>query len=290
MREQGLERAIAAAGGISALARIIGVSQPAVSGWTRVPPDRVLAVEAATGIPRTDLRPDLYPSPPSATLDEIDAARADLYALLASLLWRAPDAAFLRRLAAPVRAEGELGTARTALAEAAASTDPRALEREHFNLFIGVAGGELFPYASYYLTGFLFERPLADVRTDLQRLGLTRAEEISEPEDHIAFLCEVMALLIRGETAPGLDDAVFFRRHLEPWARGFFADLGGRETARFYRAVGWLGRLVMEIEAAAFALSGEPAGGMTTAPERRAAPERDDWRQNRRKSESRDQT
>jgi TorA maturation chaperone TorD len=271
MREQGLERAISAAGGISALARRIGVSQPAVSGWTRVPPDRVLAVEAVTGISRSDLRPDLYPALPSAALDDIDAARADIYALLASVLWRAPDVNLLRRLAAPVRAEGELGVARVALAEAAAAADPRALEREHFNLFIGVAGGELFPYASYYLTGFLFERPLADVRTDLQLLGLTRAVEISEPEDHIAFLCEVMAGLIRGDTVPGFDDAVFFRRHLEPWARGFFADLERNETARFYRAVGRLGRLVMEIESAAFALSDESAGGMTTVSERRAA-------------------
>jgi TorA maturation chaperone TorD len=169
-------------------------------------------------------------------------------------MWRPPDSNFMRSLAAPVSGEGPLGAARAALAEAATYADPYAVEREHFTLFTGVAGGELFPYASYYLTGFLFERPLAEVRTDLRRLELKSSNELTEPEDHIAFLCEVMAKLIRREARPEIDDARFFRRHLEPWAARFFADLERNETARFYRPVGRLGRLVMEIEAAAFDL------------------------------------
>ena len=188
-------------------------------------------------------------------LDEVSAARADLYALLAAVLWQSPDAAILQALATPGSGGGDLGTARLALAQAAGRADPIAVEREHFDLLTGVAGGELFPYASYYLTGFLHERPLAEVRADLLRLGLERDTEMAEPEDHIAFLCEVMAGLIRGAGGgTGSDDITFFRRHLGPWACRFFADLERHESARFYRAVGTLGRIAMEIEAAALEL------------------------------------
>jgi TorA maturation chaperone TorD len=258
MRENGLERAIAAAGGVSALSRSLGVSQPAVSGWKRIPPDRVLAVEAATGIARTTLRPDLYAEaelPVPDTLDEISAARADTYALLAHLLWRAPDAALLRRLAVATPGDGLLAQARRDIGDAAATCDATAVEREHFNLFTGLGGGELMPYASYYLTGFVHERPLAEVRADLHRLGLVRTEGLSEPEDHIAFLCEVMAGLIRRNCGtPDLTDEVFFARHILPWAGRCFADIEVAEAAGFYRPVGRLGRLLIDIETQAFAL------------------------------------
>lgn len=257
MREDGLERAIAAAGGVSALSRTLGVSQPAISGWKRIPPDRVLAIEAATGIPRTALRPDLYAEQelvaPEA-LDEVDAARADTYALLAHLLWHAPDAAMLRRLATPTAGMGPLAEARRDIG-VVAKVDAVSVEREHFNLFTGLGGGELMPYASYYLTGFIHERPLAEVRGDLQRLGLVRTEGLSEPEDHIAFLCEVMAGLIRGNCGTDdIDDAAFFTRHIQPWAGRCFADIATAEAADFYKPVGRLGRLLIDIETQAFAL------------------------------------
>ena len=258
MREQGLERALAVAGGVSSLARSLGVSQPAISGWKRVPPDRVLAVEALTGIPRTELRPDLYAeaelTAPDA-LDEVDAARADTYALLAHLIWHAPDAVMLRRLAAAVPGSGPLADARRAIAEAAGATHAAEVEREHFNLFTGVGGGELLPYASYYLTGFTHERPLAEVRADLHSLGLVRTEGLAEPEDHIAFLFEVMAALIRGAASTDdIDDAVFFRHHIQGWAERLFADIERAETTKFYRPVARLGRLLIDIETQAAAL------------------------------------
>jgi TorA maturation chaperone TorD len=205
-----------------------------------------------------DKGPDEAISPVSGVSapDEVAAARADTYALLAALLWRAPDQPLLDRLAATGSGHGELEAARASLAEAVAAADPRALEREHFSLFVGVGGSLLLPYASYYQTGFLHERPLAEVRADLYRLGLVRADGLAEPEDHFAFLCEVMAALIRracGNAA--IDDAAFFARHLQPWGRRFCRDLERCEDATpFYRSVGTLGRVVMEIEAAAFAL------------------------------------
>ena len=253
MRDRGLELALGVAGGVTALARGLGVSQPAVSGWKRVPPERVLTVESITGIPRTTLRPDLYAEadlPVPDGLDEIDAARADLYALLAHLLWQAPDAAMLRRLAIPVEGEGPLADARRALAQAAAQTDAMRLEREHFNLLIGVTGGEILPYASYYLTGFVHERPLADVRADLAKLGFVRTEGLSEPEDHIAFLFEIMAALIRD----GGDDAAFFERHIAGWSQRLFADLARAESAQFYRSVAGLTAALIDLETQALAL------------------------------------
>ncbi len=226
-----------------------------------MPPDRVLAVEAATGIPRTELRPDIYAEAELTapdTLDEVSAARADTYALLASLLWHAPDAALLRRLVAPVPGEGKLVDLRRALSEAASSITAVDVEREHFALFTGLGGGELLPYASYYLTGFVHERPLADVRRDLQALGFVRTEGLSEPEDHIAFLFEVMAALIRDPgdiETHGIDDAAFFKTHIQGWSSRLFHDLARAEGAKFYRSVAALAAQLIVIETQAAGLA-----------------------------------
>jgi TorA maturation chaperone TorD len=184
--------------------------------------------------------------------DPVDTERARLFALLGRLMGAAPDASLLARLKLLDGTDGELGEAYGALAAAAASALVDAVEREYFTLFIGVGRGELLPYASYYLTGFLHERPLADLRGDLGSLGIERAEGVAEPEDHIAFLCETYAGLIAGAfAAPPEEAAPFFARHIRPWAARMFADLEKAEAASFYRAVGRLGRVTVEIEAAA---------------------------------------
>ncbi|WP_135465987.1 TorD/DmsD family molecular chaperone [Crenalkalicoccus roseus] len=194
-----------------------------------------------------------------AAEESLDLERARLFALLARLLAEAPDVALLGRLRRLAGEEGTpLGRALAALADAAARAEPGALEREYFDLFIGLGRGELLPYASYYLTGFLHERPLAELRGDLARLGVARAAGVAEPEDHIAFLCETLAGLLEGRLGPGAEAAgPFFARHLRPWAGRFFADLEAAEAARFYRAVGTLGRVTIEIEQAAAELPEE---------------------------------
>jgi TorA maturation chaperone TorD len=255
MRDAGLEEAIRAAGGVGALAQKIGISQPSVSNWSRVPAERVVAVETVTGVTRAILRPDLYGAPSSAPVDEVDAARAAEYALLAALLARAPDADMLRRLA---RLRGDatpLGLAHAALAEAATATSVERAAREFFDLFIGIGRGELMPYGSYYLTGFLHERPLSRLRDDLARLGIERVDGNHEPEDHAAILCEIMAGIVGGTfPAPAGGDKALFDAHLAPWIGRFFADLERAESAGLYRHVGALGRLFISIESEAFAL------------------------------------
>jgi TorA maturation chaperone TorD len=258
MREFGLEEAIRAAGGIGALAQALGISQPAVSTWQRIPAERVLAVEALTGVRRSVLRPDLYPEAPDGAApeaDEVDLLRSHEYALLALVFGRAPTREVLARLADLKGDASPLGLAHIALAEAAATTGPEAVSREFFDLFIGVARGELLPYGSYYLTGFLHERPLTRVRESLARLGIERVEAQREPEDHIAILCDVMAGLASGHFgADRAEDRAFFENHLKPWAARFFADCETAQAAGFYRAAGAVGRLFMEIEAEAFAM------------------------------------
>jgi TorA maturation chaperone TorD len=265
MRDAGLEQAIRAAGGVASLARAIGISQPSVSAWSRIPAERVLAVEALTQVHRFILRPDLYgpsdgqvssqPVSSKPEIDEIDALRAAEYGLLSLLLGKAPGADTLLRVAALKGDASDLGMAHIELA-AAAAADDRAVSKEFFALFIGLGRGELLPYASYYMTGFLHERPLARVREDMDALGIERAGASREPEDHIATLLEVMAGLARSEfEADFADQARFFERHLKPWASRMFADLEMSSTAHFYRAVGRVGRVFMELESEAFTLS-----------------------------------
>lgn len=257
MRDPGLNEAIKVAGGVSELARQLGISQPSVSNWQRVPAERVIAVETATGVSRMALRPDLYSEQKlSNDVDEVDAARAHEYALIASLLARAPDKGLLDSLSELRGDATPLGVAHAALADAASQAAPEKIDREFFALFIGLGRGELMPYGSYYLTGFLHERPLARLREDLNKTGIVRAEGVYEPEDHAAILCEIMSGLAGGRLpAPAGTDRMIFDKHMAPWIGRFFADLETAQSAgNFYRRVGSLGRIFMEIEAEAFSL------------------------------------
>jgi TorA maturation chaperone TorD len=261
MRDAGLEQAIKTAGGVASQACSIGVAQPSVSAWSRIPAERVLAVEAMTRVQRCVPRPDLCGPPEDqvsskSDVDEIDQLRAAEYDLLSLLLGKAPDADTLSRVAALKGDASDLGAAHLELAAAAAAVDDRAVSKEFFDLFIGLGRGDLLPYASYYLTGFLHERPLARVRENLEALGIERAGASREPEDHVAILLEVMAGLARGDfEADFSEQAQFFERHLKPWAARLFADLEMSRSAKFYRAVGRVGRIFMELESEAFKLS-----------------------------------
>jgi TorA maturation chaperone TorD/DNA-binding transcriptional regulator YdaS (Cro superfamily) len=257
LRDQGLKEAIQAVGGVTELARRIGIAQPSVSNWDQIPADRVMAVEAATGVTRMRLRPDLYVGGiVSGDVDEIDSQRAQEYALLSTLLSRAPTKLLLSRLAKLRGDASPIGIAHVGLAEAASRIDSALVDREFFDLFVGLGRGELLPYASYYLTGFLNERPLSRLREDLARLEIERIDGNYEPEDHAGTLCEIMAGLAGGRfPAPEGSQRQIFGKHIAPWMGRLFADMERAESADFYRHVGTLGRLFLEIEAEAFTLA-----------------------------------
>jgi TorA maturation chaperone TorD len=198
---------------------------------------------------------NIFSSEQPIEIDDVALARASEYRLLATLLAKAPSSELLAHVG-KIAGDGTiLGRAHTALADAARNTDTDALAREYFDLFIGVGRGEILPYASYYLTGFLQERPLAAIRDDMAAIGVERAEGLSEPEDHIAILCEIMAGLASRQFDLELaTERRFFERHLKSWAPRFFADLESAASTKFYRNVGSLGRLFLEIEAEGFAM------------------------------------
>jgi len=189
-------------------------------------------------------------------VDEIDQARAQEYALLAVLLSRSPDAEMIGRLALLRGDASPLGVAHAELGEAAVRANEESAGREYFDLFAGLGKGLLLPYASHYLEGTLYGRALARLRETLQQLGIERAAGHSEPEDHAALICEIMAGLVGGDIAgPVGADREFFEKHLAPWIGRFFVDLEKAKSVDFYARVGSLGRIFVDVETEAFALS-----------------------------------
>ena len=201
---------------------------------------------------RLDVRSDQY----APTVDDVDRARTQEYELLAVLLAKAPGADLLSRLATLQGDLSSLGVAHAALSAAARGANVGQVEREFFGLFIGLCRGEVSPYASYYRNGALHGPALAQLRTDLADLGIVRAAGCSEPEDHAAMLCEVMAGLIDGRfQTPAIADRKIYQKHLAPWLGRFFADLEQARSADFYRRVGAVGRQFMAVETAGFKLA-----------------------------------
>ncbi|MDD9733746.1 molecular chaperone TorD family protein [Mameliella sp. AT18] len=191
---------------------------------------------------------------------EEDRLRADLYNFLGLLLAGPPNEMLLAQTAGLSGDATEMGQAIGTLAKLAKVTKPKTATSEYNKLFIGLGRGELLPYASYYLTGFLNEKPLALLRQDMVRQGLERADNVFEPEDNIASLMEMMGAMIVGRFgAPASLDAQrqFFNKHIGPWAGHFYADLEGAKNSVFYAPVATVGRLFMEIEAEGFRMSGE---------------------------------
>lgn len=184
--------------------------------------------------------------------DEEQAMRAAVYELLGSLFAGEPDEATLERLQSigDVDASaGRIAMGWTLMKQASSKTDPEAVQEEYFSLFIGVGRGELVPFGSWYLTGFLMEKPLAVLRSDLAALGIERQDGVVESEDHIAALCDAMALIIRNSEEVSLaTQRKFFNDHLAPWAGRFFNDLQSAQSAHFFRSVGFFAESFFEFE------------------------------------------
>ena len=188
-------------------------------------------------------------------VSEEDRLRADFYNFLGLLLAGPPDQMVLDQTAGLGGDDTDLGQAITALARVAKVTKPAAAEREFNALFIGLGRGELLPYASFYLTGFLNEKPLAQLRSDMAARGITRAANVYEPEDNIASLMEMMAGMIVGrfgEPASLDQQKTFWNKHIGPWAAHFYSDLEAAKNSVLYASVGTAGRVFMEIEREGF--------------------------------------
>ena len=183
-------------------------------------------------------------------LDQEQRYRASAYGLLAALLRASPDRNMLDYLGELCEATDdgdELMLAMSALALSAGMHGPEDIVDEFHRLFIGLGKGELVPYGSWYQTGFLMEKPLSDLRDDLSRLGFQRSEEVAEPEDHVAALCEVLSIMIGDNTDVSVQKA-FFESHMADWLGRFFDDLGRAGSAVFYRSVARFGAAFIELE------------------------------------------
>ncbi|MEH6456762.1 MAG: molecular chaperone TorD family protein [Cocleimonas sp.] len=178
--------------------------------------------------------------------------RAAAYSILATLLRGIPSQEALDQISEFSKvavSEDELLLSMSSLGLAAQSTEVAAIDDEYHLLFVGLGRGELVPYGSWYLTGFLMEQPLSVLRDDLRALGFERDESIVEPEDHVAAICEIMMMLI-SDNPSGSDEnqVIFFEKHIVPWMERFFKDLSEAESAVFYRAVGRFGLAFLDFE------------------------------------------
>lgn len=190
-----------------------------------------------------------------------DRARADMYALIASLFYGPPEAKLLAAIAQAARLSDEpdspLAEAWRELQMAAARADPEAVRDEYDRLFVSVGQAPVMLYGSYHLAGFLHELPLVDLRDELARLGFMRRTGTAEPEDHLSALCDVMRMLITEgeEGAAGLQaQRDFFGRFVRPWYERLMAEIAKAQGADFYQAVGRFAQAYLDVETRSFAI------------------------------------
>ena len=187
-----------------------------------------------------------------AGVPQDEGLRANTYSLLGALLAAPPAKPLLQLLTQITPAAGggrdDLAAAWEVLRLAGERARVESLDDEYHELFVGIGRGELVPYGSWYMTGFLMDQPLAILRRDLAELGFERQEDTKEPEDHVAALLETMGLL-SGESDATVDvQRRFFQSHIAPWMNTFLLDLQKAQAARFYRAVGQFGEQFIVFE------------------------------------------
>ena len=202
--------------------------------------------------------PSLIAPASSSALDE-ETARAELYGLLSQLYYAAPDATLLAALRVAVTEAptdgGFLQEPWQHLVGTVRTLDDAIIAKEFDRLFGGVGKPEVYLYGSHYLSGFLNERPLAKLRTDLDRLGLARGDGMPETEDHIAYLCEVMRYLIAGDDMAVCNLTAqrdLFATHLQPWVLLLCDALEAHPQAKFYAALAQFTRAFVAVETQGF--------------------------------------
>ena len=191
----------------------------------------------------------------SYIIDSEDQLRADMYSFLASLLRKEPSAELVKQITVLESDDSLIGKSIKTLSKLASSLDLPTIRDEYVRIFIGVGRGEILPFASYYLTGFLKDKPLAKLRNDMKEIGIEIETDVKEPEDHIASLFDMMAGLILGKFTRNYtigEQIDFFNKHLAPWADLLMRDIESSKIAVFYSPVGTIGREFLEIERSSF--------------------------------------
>lgn len=204
------------------------------------------------------MSPSTAKIPVTSALDE-ETARAEVYGLLAQLFYAAPSPEVMAALRVAVTEAPAAGAFLEEpwreLVGAARAMSDEAVAREYDALFGGVGKPEVYLFGSHYLSGFLNDKPLAKLRADLAALGLTRDDAMSDSEDHIAYLCEVMRYLIAGDDVSVSNltrQRDFFARHLQTWTTALCDALAAHPKARFYAGLAGFTRAFMNVEAQGF--------------------------------------
>ena len=190
-------------------------------------------------------------------IDAEDQLRADMYSFLASLLRTEPNAELVNQLTNLESDDSPIGKSIKTLSKLASSMDLPTIRDEYVRIFVGVGRGEILPFASYYLTGFLKDKPLAKLRNDMKEIGIELVENVKEPEDHIASLFDMMSGLILGKFNKKFsisEQKDFFNKHLGPWVDLLMRDIESSKIAVFYSPIGTIGREFIEIERSSFSM------------------------------------
>jgi TorA maturation chaperone TorD len=190
------------------------------------------------------------------SIEPEDQARADFYALLASLFYRAPDARLLQAIAIAEPPSGVLGPAWQKLADASNVVPEDAVQEEYDAVFVGVGKPPVMLYGSFYMAGFMMEKPLAALRQNLGELGFARADSVREPEDHLAAICDVMRAMILGdlENKPQTIETQrqFFLTHVKPWVFACTDAVSAYHQANYYKHVAGFAKQFFQVELEAF--------------------------------------
>ncbi len=193
-----------------------------------------------------------------AGIEEEDALRADMYSFLANLIRTEPSEELVDTLKNLSGDQSNIGKSIKLISKLSSTLHISEISDEYVNLFVGVGRGELLPFASYYLTGFLNDKPLSKLRDDMNKIGVERLKEVKEPEDHVSSLFDIMSGLITGKFGRLYsinEQSVFFEKHLNSWVDLLMTDIESSKSAVFYAPVGSLGKEFIKIEREAFRMN-----------------------------------
>ena len=191
-------------------------------------------------------------------IKEEDQLRADMYSFLANMIRTEPSQELLDSVKKLTGDDSSIGKSIKLISKLASAMHVSEIQDEYVNLFVGVGRGELLPFASYYLTGFLNDKPLSKLRNNMNELGVVRIKEVKEPEDHVSSLFDIMSGMITGQFGKQYsitEQSNFFEKHLNSWIHLLMSDIESAKTAVFYVPIGSLGKEFINIEREAFRMN-----------------------------------